>query len=113
MGSKLLKFIAVLAVSVILLVPSSFAQKTTGDISGTVTDQSGAAIPGSALTLTDPATGVARKTTSDAAGNFSFLQVAVGNYTLSATKEGFKTVSQRDVAVHVATVTTTMVRLEV
>jgi hypothetical protein len=113
MGSRLLKLIAVLAITAVVFLPNSLAQKTTGDISGNVGDQSGAAIPGSALTLTDQATGAARKTTSDAQGNFSFLQVPVGNYTLTATKVGFKTLSQRDLAVHVDTVTTAAVRLEV
>jgi len=112
MGSRLLKLIAVLAVSVMFL-PFAFAQQTSGDIHGTVTDPSGAAVPSSALTLTDLATGAERKGTSDAQGDFSFLQVPVGTYTITATKEGFKTVSQKDVEVHVATVTTTAVRLEV
>src|SRR5262249_7555658 len=110
---RLLKVIAVLAVSAVTFLPLSFAQKTTGDISGTVTDPSGAAIPGAALTLTDPTNGAVRKGTSDAQGGFNFLQVPVGTYTLTGTKEGFKTVSQKNVEVHVATVTTTTVRLEV
>src|SRR5437016_13941546 len=113
MGSRLLKLIAVLAVSLVTSLPLSFAQKSTGDIDGTVTDQSGAVLPGCALTLTDQATGAVRKTTSDAQGHFSFLQLPVGTYTITTTKEGFKTVSQTNVAVHVATVTTTTVQLEV
>src|SRR5712664_4558529 len=71
MGSRLLKLIAVLAVSLVTFLPLSFAQKTTGDIDGTVTDQSGAMLPGCALTLTDQATGAVRKTTSTAQGSFS------------------------------------------
>src|SRR3981189_810286 len=112
MGS-MSKLIAVLAVSLVTFLPFSFAQTTTGDIDGTVTDQSGAVLPGCALTLTDQANGSVRKTTSNAQGNFSFLQLPVGNYTISATKEGFKTLSQKDVAVHVATVTTTNLGLEI
>jgi len=113
MSSKLLKLIAVLAVSLVILVPLSFAQTNTGDISGTVTDQSSAMLPGCALTLTDQATGAERKATSDAQGNFKFLQVPVGTYTITGTKDGFKTVSQKDVEVHVATVTTTTVQLSI
>ena len=113
MGSSLLKLIAVLAVSTVMFLPFSFAQKTTGDIDGTVTDQSGAAIPGCAVTVSDQATGSVRKTTSDAQGDFSFLKLPVGTYTLTATKSGFKTMSQRDMLVHVATVTTASVKLEV
>ena len=112
MGS-MLKLIAVLAVSLVILLPLSFAQKTTGDIDGTVTDQSGAMLPGCALTLTNQATGAVRTTTSNAQGNFSFLNLPVGNYTISATKEGFKALSQKDVEVHVATVATITLGLEI
>jgi hypothetical protein len=113
MGSRLLKLIAVLAVSLVTFLPLSFAQKTTGDIDGTVTDQSGAVLPGCALTLTDQATGNSRKTTSNAQGNYSFLNLPVGNYTINVTKEGFKALAQKDVEVHVATVTTTTLALEI
>src|SRR6266403_1459934 len=113
MGSRLLKLIAVLAVSLVTFLPLSFAQKTTGDIDGTVTDQSGAMLPGAALTLTDQANGTVRKTTSNAQGSFSFLNLPVGTYTITATKEGFKALSQKDVAVHVATVTTPTLGLEI
>jgi hypothetical protein len=113
MGSRLLKLIAVLAISSVMFLPVSFAQKTTGDVDGAVTDQSAAAVPDSTLTLTDQATGAVRKTTSDAQGNFSFLDLPVGTYTLTTTKAGFKTVSQKDLAVHVATATHTKVQLPV
>src|ERR1700730_14781461 len=113
MGSRLLTLIAVLAVSLVTFLPLSFAQKTTGDIDGSVTDQSGAMLPGAALTLTDQANGAVRKTTSNAQGNFSFLTLPVGTYTISAAKEGFKALSQKDVEVHVATVTTPTLALEI
>jgi len=113
MGSRLWKVIAVLAISAVAFLPYSFAQKTTGDINGTVTDPSGAAVPGGALTLTDQATGATRKTTSDTQGSFSFLDLPVGNYILTTKKDGFKTVSQKDLAVHVATVTNAAVQLPV
>src|SRR5437868_8368346 len=70
-------------------------------------------IPGCAIKLTDQATGAGRKTTSDAQGAFSFLQLPVGTYTITASKDGFKTVSQKDLAVHVSTVMTTIVKLPV
>jgi hypothetical protein len=113
MGSRLLKLIAVLAVFLVTFLPFSFAQKTTGDIDGTVTDQSGAVLPGCAVTVTDQATGAVRKTTSNAQGSFSFRTLPVGTYTISATKEGFKALSQKDVEVHVSTVTTTTLGLEI
>jgi len=108
-----LKLIVVLALSSVMFLPFSFAQKTAGDISGKVSDQSGAAVPDCALTLTDQATGTERKTTSDGQGSFTFLELPVGTYTLTTTKAGFKTVSQKDLAVHVATVTNTTVQLPI
>ncbi len=113
MASRLLRSFAVLAVFCLIVLPYSFAQRNTGDIHGTVTDQSGAVIPGCALTLTDQATGAVRNTTTDAQGDFNILQVAVGNYTITASKDGFKTVTQKDLAVHVSTVTTAAFRLPV
>lgn len=64
----------------------------TGTILGRVTDPSGAAIPGAAVTLRNPNTGLVRTTKTDATGNFEFLLVPVGNgYTVQVTKEGFET----------------------
>src|SRR5260370_10117169 len=113
MGSRLLKLNVVLGVSAVMFLPFSFAQQNIGDINGTVTDPSGAAVPSCALTLTNQATGAVRNTTSGALGNFSFLQIEVGSYTLTTTKAGFKTVSQKNVEVHVNTVTNTTVQLPV
>src|ERR1700732_2802863 len=78
MGSRLVRPIAVLAVSLVTFLPLSFAQETTGDIDRTVADQTGAVLPGSALTLPDQPTGNSRKTTSNAQGNYSFLTLPVG-----------------------------------
>ena len=113
MAFRMFKLFAVLFVCAVLVAPLSFAQTNTGDISGTVTDESGAVIPGCALTLTDQATSAERKAVSDTEGNFSFRQVAVGTYTITTNKSGFKTLSQRDVIVHVATVTTASLKLSI
>src|SRR5438132_13165926 len=100
MGSSLLKLIAVLLVSSVMFLPLSFAQTTTGDIGGTVTDQTGAAVHGCALTLTDEATRADGKTTWDAQGEFSFRQLHVRSYTLTVTMQGIKTLSPRHVPVN-------------
>jgi carboxypeptidase family protein/TonB-dependent receptor-like protein len=59
-------------------------------VSGSTEDETGAAIPEETLTLTNKATGAARKTVSDAGGAFSFKDVTPGEYTLKADAEGFK-----------------------
>src|SRR5438309_4558724 len=81
--------IAVLTCS-LLWISAAVAQTTTGAITGTVMDASGAIVPNVKVTATNTATNVANATQSNDAGlyNFSFLQA--GNYTLTAEAQGFK-----------------------
>jgi hypothetical protein len=75
-----------------LLAPLSrsvFGQATDGNIAGVVTDATGAAIPGVALELDNPATGVKYNTKSDATGAYRFNNVPVGHYNLTAAGQGF------------------------
>jgi Carboxypeptidase regulatory-like domain/TonB dependent receptor len=67
----------------------------TGGINGTVTDASGAVVPGVALTLTNNATGDVFNTTSTSTGGYVFSLLKPGDYTLKATKGDFKTISQK------------------
>lgn len=75
----------------------------SSEISGRVTDMSGALIAGAEIALRDAA-GATRQTTSGADGRFSLAGVAPGHYTLNVTARGFQTVQQamnlqpRDVA---------------
>ena len=67
------------------------AQIVSGTILGRTTDESGAAVPKAAVTLTNPSTGLERTAVSDDTGNFAFPQLPPGTYALSATATGFKT----------------------
>jgi TonB family protein len=60
-------------------------------LSGTVFDPSGAVIPGAAIVVTNLQTNVAQSTSSDAAGDYSFSQLAPGDYSLKADLPGFAT----------------------
>ena len=60
-----------------------------GNISGVVSDPSGAVIPGATVKILNPVTGFQRTTTTDAAGHFAFSNVPVNNYHLTATATGF------------------------
>jgi hypothetical protein len=66
------------------------AQSTTGRISGTVTDSSGAVLPGVAVTVTQQGTGLSRTASTDAAGSYLFVSLPVGAYDASAELSGFK-----------------------
>lgn len=91
-------FVCVLAVAVLTAVPA-FAQYTPGSVSGTVTDQSGAVIPGATVTLVDNATGATREQETNATGSYRFERVHIGTYTVKVSKTGFRPYEARDVAV--------------
>lgn len=63
----------------------------TGDISGTVTDTSGAVVVGAKVIVKSSTTGTIREATTNAEGQFSVAQLELGNYEVSVEKNGFKT----------------------
>src|SRR5262245_47914390 len=85
-GRSFLTVLAILYFSATLM-----GQSTTGTITGTVQDTSGAVMPGASLKLTATGTGIVQVQTSDESGNFRFLLLPPGTYTLEATIAGFKT----------------------
>ncbi len=89
-----------------------FAQATT-QVSGVVTDPTGAVIPNTNIELENLGTGLKRTTTSDAAGAYSFLQVIPGQYKLTATAPGFRTTTIGDVRLLVNNPATVYIRMEV
>jgi Carboxypeptidase regulatory-like domain len=70
--------------------PQGFSQTGTGEINGTVTDQSGAVVPGAAITLRNQSTGVESNTSTTSKGVFHFLNVLPGTYVLKVQASGFK-----------------------
>jgi hypothetical protein len=65
------------------------AQNTSGSLSGIVRDTSDAIVPDSAVVLTNEATGSDRRTNSNGSGNFTFVAVPSGSYTVTITHAGF------------------------
>lgn len=61
----------------------------SGNIQGDVRDASGAAIAGALVTLNNTMTNVSRTTKSDESGNYRFVSLAPGDYTVSVSMEGF------------------------
>ena len=82
--------LAVLVVLVgLALAPPSFGQ-TFGEITGVVTDPSGAIITGATLTVTNTQTNAARTATTNVAGNYSFPALLPGVYNVRAEMQGFQ-----------------------
>ncbi|HEY1264664.1 MAG TPA: TonB-dependent receptor, partial [Terriglobales bacterium] len=88
------------------------AQKITGDISGTVTDTSGAVVKDAKVLAVNTATGEKREGVSSDSGFYRILELPPGTYKLTATAQGFKTVT-RDAEVAIARVTTSDFQLQV
>jgi hypothetical protein len=76
------------------------AQSTGGRIRGTVTDSSGSAIAGAKVTLVNIDTNVPRESTTSASGEYTFLEVPVGNYEIDVNQTGFKKFVRKDVQVN-------------
>ena len=68
----------------------AFGQTFRGGISGSVTDQSGAVVPGAQITAVESATNTSYKAVSSTAGEFAFSNIPLGSYTVSVTASGFK-----------------------
>jgi hypothetical protein len=80
-----------LSLAVLLALPAaSFGQTFRGGISGLVTDQSGAVVPGAQVTAEETATNTSYKTVSSSAGEFSFANLPLGSYTVAVAASGFK-----------------------
>lgn len=79
-----------------LFSPSLLAQ-FNASFSGTVTDTTGAALPGATVTLKSLATQATRATTSTSAGTYQFSELAPGNYSLTATANGFQSTTLENV----------------
>jgi hypothetical protein len=98
--------LAVAYLSVLLLTSSpSLAQKTTGDISGMVTDANGGTVAGADITAHCENTGLTRKTTTGPEGLFRITDLPVCVYTVAVSKQGFKT-TEGPVQVAIGVVTT-------
>ena len=73
------------------------AQAVTGNISGTVTDSTGAVVAGAQVVVTNTGTSVSLTTTSNDQGRYNAPDLVVGTYSVQASKSGFQTVVHADI----------------
>src|SRR5881397_3783745 len=78
----------------------SLAQTTAG-LTGTITDASGAVVPGARVTVTNVDTGVKRDAASNESGLYQFPLLQPGNYSIAVQREGFKAVTRDGVRLEV------------
>ena len=78
-------------IAVVLIVLQQAAWgAVTGRIAGTITDPSGAAIPGAVITVTNTAQGIKTKIAADTRGDYSFPSLPVGTYDILFEAKGFR-----------------------
>jgi hypothetical protein len=85
---------------------------SSGTVAGTVTDPSGAAIVGAAVTLTEPSTGSTRTASTNESGHFVFANVTPGTYNVTINKTGFRLAKLSDQVVNIGSALTLNVALE-
>ena len=84
---------------------------SVGNLYGKVTDESGAALPGVSVTLSG--VGAPQLTTSAGQGDFRFLNLSAGSYTIKAELSGFATVEQTNVVVSIGTNVEVMIPMKI
>src|SRR5687767_15884757 len=85
-----LRTLAALALNVVFLSPPVWAQVRNASVAGTITDNTGAALPGVTITVTSPALQVPQLVrVSEADGTYQFVDLPVGTYRLTYELSGF------------------------
>ena len=97
---RVTRSIAVLAAACVL-VPALISAQTTAEISGRVTDATGAVLPGVDVTLARVDTGTTRSAVTNETGAYSFPSLNPGPYRLQASLQGFRTFVQADIVLQV------------
>jgi outer membrane receptor protein involved in Fe transport len=94
------KFVVLGVLLLGLLSGVSAIAQTSGSVSGTISDETGAVLPGAVVTLSGPALQGSRTATTDAQGKYRFVNIPAGdNYRITATLSGFQTLTKE--AIHV------------
>jgi len=99
MRVRLVLFAVLLSV---LFSSHSLLAQDTASITGTVTDPSGAAIPGAHVTLTSPDRGINRSADTNDSGDYLFAAVPIGAYNLSVAASGFRKFEAKGIILRVA-----------
>src|SRR3989304_5919311 len=77
------------------------AQITTGTISGTVKDSTGAVLPGATVEVQNVDTGISRTVSTDSRGYYSAPNLSLGQYAVTASLSGFQTAVRRGITLNV------------
>lgn len=111
---KLMSTLGACLLAFLLALPSAVAQSSgTGAISGVITDQSGAVVPGAQISVKNLQTGEARTLRSTSTGSYTVNGLAPGDYRVAVSNSGFKSVVFPKVTVHVTNIEALNVHLDI
>jgi hypothetical protein len=88
---RLAFFNLAIVAAVLAIVPGVAAQRTLGGITGNVTDKTGSVLPDTNVTIVGDETQLTRTQKTNANGSYDFVNLPIGNYTLTFTHDGFQT----------------------
>jgi hypothetical protein len=102
-SNRIVKFFAAaflpVLVALVVLNPVAQAQLTSGDLVGTITDPTGAAVPQAKVDIVEETTGVKTAQSSDGNGQYRFNNLPIGKYDLTISATGFSTNTLKGVAI--------------
>ncbi|QHN05635.1 TonB-dependent receptor [Granulicella sp. WH15] len=105
---------SVLAAFLLLLAPlGAAAQITSGDLAGTVKDATGASIPNAAVVVTNEATNVSTKISTNGSGEYHASNLLAGKYDVVVTASGFQVTKLRGIAVDLNKTSTSNIALSI
>jgi outer membrane receptor protein involved in Fe transport len=111
-ASRLLAM-ATAILAALTIAPRVGAQSTGGRLRGTVTDPSGSAVAGARVTLLNEATNISRDAETNDNGEYLFLEVPVGSYSIEVNQQGFKRNIHREVKLNLNEVVSVDIALQV
>ena len=106
MGRSFVFFLVLLCAFVVIPLSVSAQSASTGTVAGTVTDNSGAVVAGSKITIVDKATGDTRTTMTNTEGHYFFANVNPGTYSIKFSKSGFAETIVTNASVDIGTTLT-------
>jgi len=96
-----------------LVVPCAYAQQTLGGITGAVTDKSGGVLTDAAVTIISEQTTLSRTQKTNGAGTYEFVNLPIGTYNITFTRNGFQTQTVPSILVQANRTATVNATLEV
>ena len=89
--TRLATFVVPVLAALLALPGTTYAQRMTADLTGTVVDESGGVIPGADVVLINQASKSERRSVTNTDGFFNFAAVPSGTYTVQVSLAGFQT----------------------